>query len=386
MSGSEALGADSAGAKPDLSALPEPGAGSTVGLLSVAAGSPRSLRSVTAPADGALGAGQVTLREISLPNTGGLLGIPEIVLAAYRNAELALESSMPGCGLRWHLLAGIGRIESAHADNGRTDAAGTAVSPILGPALDGTLPGNEIIAAAGGGYVRALGPMQFLPSTWSQYAADGNGDGVSDPQNVFDSALAAGKYLCSGGMNLADPQQEVRAVLRYNNSSSYAADVLSWSAAYRSGGAPRPVTVAPGLVPPSTVTSPSRPGGSGVDVLASAPGARPLRLQPMAPTAVPDPSPPVLVNLPGIGAVSCGLLCDTPGTPHAPKALPAPVPASPKSPPAPRAGAPLQAAPAAPSGGGAQLQPAPAAPAPAPSGPSIELPLGISIPLPAPPT
>ncbi len=387
MSGSEALGANAAEARPDLSALPEPGADRTVGLLTVAADTPRSLRSVTPPADGSPSATEVALREISLPRTGGLLGIPEIVLAAYRNAELALESSMPGCGLRWHLLAGIGRIESAHADNGRTDAAGTAVSPILGPALDGTLPGNEIIAAADGGYVRAVGPMQFLPSTWALYAADGNGDGVSDPQNVFDSALAAGKYLCSGGMNLADSEQELRAVLRYNNSMSYAADVLSWSAAYRGGGAPRPVTIAPGLVPPSSPTSPSRPGG-GAEVLAAAPGSRTLRLQPMAPTTVPDPAPPVLVNLPGIGAVSCGLLCDTPGTQHAPKTLPAPVPAPPQSQPAPVApqgGAPLQSAPAAPSDG-ARLQPAPAAPAPAPTGPSIELPLGISIPLPAPPT
>lgn len=391
MSGSEAFGVNPSEAQPDLSALPEPDADRTVGLLSVAADTPRSLRSVTPPT-GLPSASQVALREISLPNSGGLLGIPEIVLAGYRNAELALESSMPGCGLRWHLLAGIGRIESAHADNGRTDAAGTAVSPILGPALDGTLPGNEIIPASGGGYVRALGPMQFLPSTWSAYAADGNGDGVSDPQNVFDSTLAAGKYLCSGGTNLADAQQELRAVLRYNNSASYAADVLSWSAAYRSGGAPRPVTIAPGLVPPSSAPAPSR-SGNGPEVLASAPGSRPLRLQPMAPTAVPNPEPPVLVNLPGIGAVSCGLLCDTPGTPHAPKALPAPVPAPQPAPVAPRngnqGGAPLQTAPAAPQNGnqgGAPLQTAPAAPAPATAGPSIKLPLGISIPLPAPPT
>lgn len=392
MSGSEALGSNPAEAQPDLSARPEPGADQAVGLLTVAADTPRSLRSVTPPAAGAPRVGEVALREISLPKSGGLLGIPEIVLAAYRNAELALESSMPGCGLRWHLLAGIGRIESAHADNGRTDAAGTAVSPILGPALDGTLPGNEIIPASGGGYVRALGPMQFLPSTWSAYAADGNGDGVSDPQNVFDSTLAAGKYLCSGGMNLADAQQELRAVLRYNNSASYAADVLSWSAAYRSGGAPRPVTIAPDLVPPSSGPALSRPG-SGAEVLASAPGSRPLRLQPMAPSAVPDPAPPVLVNLPGIGAVSCGLLCDTPGMPHAPKTLPAPVPAPEQSRPAPstggQGGAPLQTSPVTPPGdnqGGPALQPAPAAPAPAPAGPSIKLPLGISIPLPAPPT
>ena len=32
--------------------------------------------------------------------------------------------------------------------------------------------------------------MQFIPSTWKQYASDGNGDGKSDPQNAYDAAMA----------------------------------------------------------------------------------------------------------------------------------------------------------------------------------------------------
>ncbi|MFC8048130.1 lytic transglycosylase, partial [Nocardia sp. NPDC057353] len=105
----------------------------------------RELRAVVPPADGAVpvGGGPV-LRNIALPSGSGLLGIPEVVLAAYRNAELALASAQPGCGVPWNLLAGIGRIESGHAGGGRTDAAGTTVTPIFGPALDGTLPGNEV--------------------------------------------------------------------------------------------------------------------------------------------------------------------------------------------------------------------------------------------------
>ncbi|WP_280496678.1 lytic transglycosylase domain-containing protein, partial [Nocardia farcinica] len=219
MAGSTAQGAQAPAEPVEPPAEFVPAADRTVGLLTVASDTPRALRSITPPADAAVA---VPLRAIALPRSGGVLGVPEIVLAAYRNAELALASSMPGCGLSWHLLAGIGRIESAHASGGRTDAAGTTVSPIFGPALDGTLPGNEIIEAADGGYVRAVGPMQFLPSTWSLYSADGNGDGVADPHNVFDASLAAGKYLCSGGLNLRDPQQELRAVLRYNNSMAYA--------------------------------------------------------------------------------------------------------------------------------------------------------------------
>ena len=84
-------------------------------------------------------------------------------------------------------------------------------SPIYGPALDGTLPGNEVIVqSAPAGrvtYARAMGPMQFLPGTWARYASDGDGDGVADPQNLYDATLAAARYLCSGGLNLRDPSQ-----------------------------------------------------------------------------------------------------------------------------------------------------------------------------------
>ncbi|GAB2642744.1 lytic transglycosylase domain-containing protein [Nocardia goodfellowii] len=301
----------------------------TVGLLPVAPETPRKLTAMTPPTDGAAPfAGLVPLRDIALPATGGALGIPEIVLAAYRNAELALESSAPGCGVSWNLLAGIGRIESGHASSGRTDAAGTTVTPIFGPALDGTLPGNEIIKAADGGYVRALGPMQFLPGTWSQYAADGNGDGVSDPHNVFDAALAAGKYLCSGNMNLRDPQQELRAVLRYNNSMSYAANVLSWSSAYRTGGTPAQVAISPELIAPGTA-----PIQAGPDMVAAntKPPATPEQQRPTENRAVPAAPTPteVMITIPGLPPIPCGIFCPPPvpppADPCAVQAVPAPM-------------------------------------------------------------
>src|SRR5271168_1692462 len=145
-------------------------------------------------------------------NSPGALGIPGMALTAYRNAERMMATADPGCGISWNLLAGIGRIESGHANGGATDAHGTAVRPIYGPSLDGTLPGNEVIlasSAAGGAttYARAIGPMQFLPSTWAHYASDGDGDGVADPQNLYDSTLAAARYLCSDKLNLRDPSQ-----------------------------------------------------------------------------------------------------------------------------------------------------------------------------------
>jgi membrane-bound lytic murein transglycosylase B len=187
-------------------------------------------------------------------NSPGALGIPSMALAAYRNAEQMMTRSDPNCGIGWSLLAGIGRIESGHANGGATDAHGTVTQAIYGPALDGTLPGNEIIAESNGGdrvsYVRAMGPMQFLPATWARYASDGDGDGVADPQNLYDSTLAAARYLCSGGLNLRDPSQVMAAILRYNNSMSYAQNVLGWAAAYATGVVPLDLPPLTGPAPP----------------------------------------------------------------------------------------------------------------------------------------
>jgi membrane-bound lytic murein transglycosylase B len=200
-------------------------------------------------------------------NSPGALGIPSIALAAYRGAEQKMAVAAPGCGVSWNLLAGIGRIESGHAGGGAVDARGTAVVPIYGPALDGTLPGNEVIISSNVGsrptYARAMGPMQFLPGTWARYAADGKGDGVADPQNLFDSALAAAKYLCSGGLNLRDPQQVMAAILRYNNSMAYAQNVLGWAAAYATGVVPVDLPVLTGPPPPLGSSHDEHPEGLG---------------------------------------------------------------------------------------------------------------------------
>jgi membrane-bound lytic murein transglycosylase B len=184
----------------------------------------------------------------------GTLGIPSTALAAYRNAEQQMSVAAPECGISWNLLAGIGRIESGHANGGATDARGNVLQPIYGPALDGTLPGNEVIVASNAPgrvvYARALGPMQFLPGTWSRYAADGDGDGRADPQNVYDATLAAARYLCSGGMNLREQSQVLTAILRYNNSMAYAENVMGWAAAYATGVAPVDLPPIVGPAPP----------------------------------------------------------------------------------------------------------------------------------------
>jgi membrane-bound lytic murein transglycosylase B len=181
---------------------------------------------------------------------GDTSGIPGTVLAAYQKAARDLALSMPGCHLTWPLLAGIGKVESAHASGGKVDANGNTRGKILGPVLDGS-PGMAAIADTDQGvydgnttWDRAVGPMQFIPGTWRAFGADGNGDGIKDPHNVFDAARATGDYLCSGGANLADPQGLVQAVLRYNHSMDYVSTVLRWMQSYSK----------------DTVTVPDKPG------------------------------------------------------------------------------------------------------------------------------
>ena len=186
----------------------------------------------------------------------GPIGIPGIVYQAYQRAQQTLAVTDPGCNLPWWLLAGIGKIESSQAENGEVDANGNTLRPILGPVLNGTngsaaIPATPLSYQLTGdpNWQRAVGPMQFLPSTWIEYGAGGN------PSNIYDAALAAGKYLCNGGRNLADPAQQAAAVFSYNHSNSYVAKVLLWAYAYAKG-----VTALPETPVPASLVDVNPPG------------------------------------------------------------------------------------------------------------------------------
>jgi peptidoglycan hydrolase CwlO-like protein len=99
----------------------------------------------------------------------------------------------------WYVLAAVGKVESDHSEN-------------MGPSSAG-----------------AMGPMQFLPSTWEASGVDGNGDGVANIMDPADAIRAAAGYLRDGGA----PQDWYRALYTYNHADWYVKKVLAVAEGYR---------------------------------------------------------------------------------------------------------------------------------------------------------
>lgn len=160
------------------------------------------------------------------------LGLPAPVVDAYQRA--AASTSGVQCEMRWQVLAGIGQVETGHGAGHDIDENGTISPTILGPVLDGTSGTARVSDTDRGAldgdktFDRAVGPMQFLPSSWTAFGADGNGDGAVDPNNIYDAALAATAHLCAGNAHLGTDDGLAAALFSYNHSDEYVADVLSW--------------------------------------------------------------------------------------------------------------------------------------------------------------
>lgn len=185
---------------------------------------------------------------MSAASTAGIYdpaAIPPVAMAAYTSAAQRTDAKFPGCHLSWSVLAGIGAIESGHAlGAGAANPGwnGIATVPILGPVLDGS-NGFAAVPDTDGGKLdgdphwdRAVGPMQFLPSTWRVYGVDADGDGVANPEDIRDATAAAGEYLCAGGLDLDDPTQLAAAVYSYNHADWYVSAVLTVADRYAAAG------------------------------------------------------------------------------------------------------------------------------------------------------
>ena len=176
--------------------------------------------------------------------TAKTTGIPPRALAAYAGVAISFETRT--CGIGWNTLAGIGEIESRHGTifGGRIAANGSAMPPIFGIPLRGgavaNIPDSDKGVIDGDATIdRAVGPMQFIPEAWRNWHADGNADGVQDPQNIDDATLAAAGDLCRAGGKALDTESGWRrAVLAYNGSKRYLAEVIRYSTGYANDADP----------------------------------------------------------------------------------------------------------------------------------------------------
>src|SRR5680860_1432277 len=151
-------------------------------------------------------------------------GMPVVAERAYRNAARRMAGTDPACQLPWTLLAGIGRVESDHGRYGGSTLGRDGVSHplIIGVQLNGAGPVAAIPDSDNGKldkdkvWDRAVGPMQFIPTTWATAGRDGDGDGVASPNDIDDATLAAAGYLCSGSGSVLSEAGMAAALLRYN--------------------------------------------------------------------------------------------------------------------------------------------------------------------------
>jgi Transglycosylase SLT domain len=116
--------------------------------------------------------------------------------------ELYISSARYCPGLHWQVLAAIGQVESDHGRNAGVSSAG------------------------------AMGPMQFLPSTWATYGVDGDGDGKADIQSPFDAVPSAALYLCRNGAGRGGAAL-YGAIFAYNHADWYVREVLAIAATFR---------------------------------------------------------------------------------------------------------------------------------------------------------
>ncbi len=120
--------------------------------------------------------------------------------------QLYQESAARYCPpLSWTVLAAIGEVESGDGANEGPSSAG------------------------------ALGPMQFMPSTWKEWGIDGFGDtGTPNIMNPFDAVPSAAEMLCADGAAQGGSGVQ-SAIFAYNHADWYVSEVLAIAREYATG-------------------------------------------------------------------------------------------------------------------------------------------------------
>ncbi len=207
--------------------------------------------------------GLPTMAAITVPP--GATSIPRVALIAYVNAAARQQKVTSYCNLNWSTLAAIGYIESDHAKSGGSASPtwnGIANPRILGPELNGTsgyasIPDTDHGVLDGDTvYDRAVGPMQFLPSTWQEYAVSATPGRLPDPENIFDATEAAARYLCADGLDLRVPANLVAAIYGYNHSLTYVDNVVTVAGSYAGAN---PAEIAAAFAAAQTLFAPGGP-------------------------------------------------------------------------------------------------------------------------------
>jgi hypothetical protein len=121
--------------------------------------------------------------------------IPATYLDLYRRAAVTCP------GLPWTVLAGIGTVETGNGANVHRSTAG------------------------------ALGPMQFIRSTWAMYGYDADGNGKADIRNPTDAVFSAARYLCAAGAGRGGQSLD-NAIFAYNHAWWYVREVINIANSY----------------------------------------------------------------------------------------------------------------------------------------------------------
>ncbi|HEX4438154.1 MAG TPA: lytic transglycosylase domain-containing protein [Solirubrobacteraceae bacterium] len=157
------------------------------GTTETGASRPRSKHAAVSPA--------TLTPALPLALQGSISGMPNFFIEDFEIPPFLLpifQAAGAAYGIPWQVLAAINEVETDY--------------------------GRDLSVSSAG----AEGWMQFLPSSWSGYGVDANGDGYKDPYNPADAIFAAARYLRAAGGD-----KDIRdAIFSYNHSQSYVSSVM----------------------------------------------------------------------------------------------------------------------------------------------------------------